>query len=286
MSYLPCLGRRLASMAAAGGLAAVAVAATPADAFAAPRFGSRTLQLGMRGRDVTWLQRDLTKVGFRTPVTDRFSRATRAEVKRFQSNFGLASDGIVGPLTFRELRLALRGRAVPADQGAQPGQPQALPADDSGGTGLVPPPSDAPVQQATLDSQGVATPPAGAPAVIQRVIAAANRIAFKPYVYGGGHGRWTSSGYDCSGSVSFALHAGGLLASPLDSTQFESYGAPGPGRWITLYTDAGHVYMTIAGLTFDTVNQQFGDYSNDRWSQAPVAWERGQHYTVVHPVGW
>lgn len=286
MSYTHRVAHRLAVAAVA--CSCVAAAATPAQASVGPRFGRRTLQFGMRGPDVMWLQRDLTKVGFRTRVTDEFNRATQLEVKRFQSDFGLTSDGVVGPLTVREMRLALNQKAVPADQGAQAqtGPMQPLPVGDTGGAGLVPPPSDAPVQNAVLDNQGLAMAPVGAPAVIQRVIAAANRIAFKPYVYGGGHGNWNSSGYDCSGSVSYALHGGGLLATSMDSSQFESYGAPGPGKWITLYADGGHIYMTIAGLTFDTVNQQFGSLPNDRWSQAPVPWEKTQHYTVVHPVGW
>ena len=286
MSYSHSFGRRLAVVAVACGC--IAVAAAPAEAAGAGRLGRRTLHFGMRGRDVMWLQRDLTKVGFPTRVTHDFNRVTRTEVRRFQSTYGLAADGVVGPLTRREIRLALDHTAVPADNGAQPGQGQMqpLPAGDTGGAGLVPPPSAAPVTNATIDIQGLAMAPLDAPPVIQRVIAAANRIAFKPYVYGGGHGNWNSSGYDCSGSVSYALHAGGLLATSLDSSQFESYGAPGPGRWITLYTDAGHVYMTVAGLTFDTVNQQFGSHKNDRWSVAPVPWEKTQNYTVVHPVGW
>ncbi len=81
---------------------------------------------------------------------------------------------------------------------------------------------------------------------------AANRIADKPYKYGGGHGRWEDSGYDCSGSVSYALHGAGLLSSALDSSGFMRWGAAGRGRWVTIYANAGHAYMVVAGWRFDT----------------------------------
>lgn len=101
-------------------------------------------------------------------------------------------------------------------------------------------------------SVGTTTSPADAPGVIQRVIAAGNAIAGLPYIYGGGHGSFKAAGYDCSGSISYALAAGGLLDSPLDSTGFMSWGEPGPGKWITVYTNPGHAYMVVAGRRFDT----------------------------------
>ena len=94
--------------------------------------------------------------------------------------------------------------------------------------------------------------PADAPAAVKAVIAAGNRIATKPYKYGGGHARWEDSGYDCSGSVSYALHGGGLLSSSMPSGGFTSWGASGQGRWITIYANSGHMYMVVAGLRFDT----------------------------------
>jgi cell wall-associated NlpC family hydrolase len=105
--------------------------------------------------------------------------------------------------------------------------------------------------RATL-SNGLASAPASAPAAVKGAIAAANSIRFKPYVWGGGHGSFDSPGYDCSGSVSFALHGGGLLSSPLDSTGLEFWGLPGPGRWITVYANSGHAWAAIAGLRWDT----------------------------------
>jgi cell wall-associated NlpC family hydrolase len=121
----------------------------------------------------------------------------------------------------------------------------------SGPTPSVPAPL-APGDRAQLLSDGNAAAPASAPAAVQAVIAAANQINETPYVWGGGHGSWESSGYDCSGSVSFALHGGGLLSSPLDSTGLSTWGVAGAGRWITIYANSGHVWAVIAGLRWDT----------------------------------
>jgi cell wall-associated NlpC family hydrolase len=100
--------------------------------------------------------------------------------------------------------------------------------------------------------KGRAIAPASAPKRVQRVIAAANRIRNKPYVYGGGHGSFKDDGYDCSGSVSYALHGGGLLKAPLDSSGLAKWKRPGKGNWISVYGNAGHAYMIVAGLRFDT----------------------------------
>lgn len=104
-----------------------------------------------------------------------------------------------------------------------------------------------------VDTGGMVQPPPGAPPAVAQVIAAANAIATLPYVYGGGHGSFQANGYDCSGSVSYALAAAGLLSSPLDSTGFMSWGDPGPGRWITVYANPEHAWMEVAGWRFDTV---------------------------------
>ena len=99
---------------------------------------------------------------------------------------------------------------------------------------------------------GIAIPPVGAPQEVVDAINAANRIVTKPYIYGGGHRSFISRGYDCSGSVSYALHGAGLVTTPLDSTDFMSWGVAGPGKWITVYTNPGHAFVMIAGLRFDT----------------------------------
>ncbi|MGB2711583.1 MAG: hypothetical protein WBC33_08695, partial [Conexibacter sp.] len=112
---------------------------------------------------------------------------------------------------------------------------------------------------------------------VKAVIAAGNRIATKPYRYGGGHGRWEDAGYDCSGSVSYALHGGELLSTQLDSSGFMGWGARGRGRWITVYGNPGHAYMVVAGLRFDTSGA-----SPSRW-QADMRSSAG--YVVRHPAG-
>jgi len=128
---------------------------------------------------------------------------------------------------------------------------------------------------------GIALAPPEAPSAIQAAIGAANEISHTPYVWGGGHASWLSPGYDCSGAVSFALHGGGLLASPLDSRQLESWGAPGPGRWLTVYANATHAYAVIAGLRWDTVGDARG--SGPRWHLGG-AYPEG--FIARHPPGY
>jgi cell wall-associated NlpC family hydrolase len=122
----------------------------------------------------------------------------------------------------------------------------------------------APAGRATLASNGDAIPPSNAPLAVRAVIEAANQIDDLPYVWGGGHGSFTASGYDCSGSVSFALHGGGFLSSPLDSTGLEVWGTPGGGNWITVFANSGHAWAYIAGLRWDTGGP--GGGNGPRWS--------------------
>jgi cell wall-associated NlpC family hydrolase len=169
------------------------------------------------------------------------------------------------------------------------------------GTGTVgagPPPTDAEVRseltqfRAHLNNvggprgavpsvrpDGTAVAAVGTPAVVATVIAAGNAIATTPYKWGGGHGAWRDNGYDCSGSVSFALAGAGLLSSPLTSGQFMSWGDPGPGRYITIYASNGHVFMVVDGLRFDTSGAQGGT----RWQ--PAAGRSYGGFTAVHPPG-
>jgi cell wall-associated NlpC family hydrolase len=109
--------------------------------------------------------------------------------------------------------------------------------------------------RARVLGDGTAVAPEDAPDVVKRVIMAANEIAKFPYKWGGGHGAWRDNGYDCSGSVSFALAGAGLLGRPLTSGLFMNYGAPGHGHWITIYANSGHIFMVVAGLRFDTSGQ-------------------------------
>jgi hypothetical protein len=130
-----------------------------------------------------------------------------------------------------------------------------------------------------VNGDGTATAPLDAPTVVAQVIAAGNEIATKPYKWGGGHGAWRDSGYDCSGSISFALAGAGLLNSPLDSTRFMKWGAPGQGRWISIYANNGHAFMVVAGLRFDTSGAEGGT----RWQ--PVAGRSYAGFVVRHPPG-
>jgi len=130
---------------------------------------------------------------------------------------------------------------------------------------------------------GRAIAPLNAPPMVKRVIAAANHIRLTPYVWGGGHGRWISSGYDCSGAVSYALHGGKLLTTPLTSGSLETFGEAGPGKWITIYANASHAYMVVAGLRFDTAGDESG--TGPRWHPTTAAAAAGR-YIVRHPVGY
>ena len=129
---------------------------------------------------------------------------------------------------------------------------------------------------------GIAFAPAGAPPAVEGVIGAANMISDLPYVWGGGHGSWYASGYDCSGAVSFALHGGGLLNQPMTSGSLESYGAPGPGRWITIYANSVHAYAVIAGLRWDTVGDARGERGRAGTQKPPYP----AGFVVRHPVGY
>ena len=134
--------------------------------------------------------------------------------------------------------------------------------------------------RARVLGDGTAQAPDDAPDVVKRVILAANEIAKFPYKWGGGHGAWRDSGYDCSGSVSFALAGAGLLDRPLASGGFINYGDEGPGKWITIYTNPGHIFMVVAGLRFDTSGR---GRAGTRWQQAPRT-VRG--FVVRHPPGY
>ncbi|MFN8215428.1 MAG: hypothetical protein U0R71_02425 [Solirubrobacterales bacterium] len=136
------------------------------------------------------------------------------------------------------------------------------------GGGLSPAEVDicTPTAKAKLLPNGMLVPPKSAPARVKRVIAAANKIRSKPYIYGGGHARWWDRGYDCSGSVSFALHGGRFLESPIPSGSMTTWGAAGEGRWITVYANGGHAYAVIAGYRWDTSGDEGGE-TGPRWHE-------------------
>jgi cell wall-associated NlpC family hydrolase len=126
---------------------------------------------------------------------------------------------------------------------------------------------------------GVALPPLDAPEEVKQIIEAGNVIARTPYLWGGGHGKWLDTGYDCSGSVSFALAAAGLLNGPLASGPLMSWGEAGPGKWVTIYANNGHVYMYVAGVRFDTSNSRV---TGSRWSNTTRS---NAGFVARHPAG-
>jgi cell wall-associated NlpC family hydrolase len=127
---------------------------------------------------------------------------------------------------------------------------------------------------------GIALAPPNAPEAVKGAINNANTIVGRPYIWGGGHGSWYSHGYDCSGAVSFALFGGGLIPRPLTSGELEGWGAPGPGKWITVYANAGHTWATIAGLRWDTSGTESG--TGPRWH---VNTRPAGGFVVRHPPG-
>ncbi len=129
---------------------------------------------------------------------------------------------------------------------------------------------------------GVAHPPSNAPAAVRNAIVAANSLRRKPYVWGGGHGSFNDRGYDCSGTVSFALHGAGVLGAPLPSSEFTRFGERGRGRWITIYARSGHTFAVIAGLRLDTTDFRNGGNTGPRWHADPRD-TRG--YVARHPAG-
>lgn len=141
------------------------------------------------------------------------------------------------------------------------------------------------LDRAAIDARGLAIIPETAPRRLVALMHAANAVARKPYVYGGGHGRnpheiWEDSAYDCSGSVSYALAAAGYLDGPMVSGDLARWGRPGPGRWVTIYANAGHAFMVVAGLRFDTSGRQ---RTGTRWQPANARSYAG--FSVRHPPG-
>jgi peptidoglycan hydrolase-like protein with peptidoglycan-binding domain len=217
------------------------------------------LRRGMSGHDVKILQDFLRRDHIRTSVDGQFGTGTLRSVRSWERSSDRQVDGVVDAGDIATLRQQVEGGADPT-VATQPAQL-------------------APGDRAQIDSNGLAMAPASAPQAVKDIIAAGNVIAHKPYRYGGGHGRWNDSGYDCSGSVSYALHGAKLLNTQLTSGDFERWGAAGAGPWVTIYANGGHVFMYVAGLRFDT-----SGLSSDgtRWHDSTRS---SSGYVVRHPNG-
>jgi len=241
--------------------AVAAMVAMPTGASAAP-YASRTLKSGTHGKDVKRLQGYLTKAGHRVRADGEFGARTTRALMATKGELELKADGVAT----RDQQLMIRRAVVSTTGGAAYRAPPSPRRVIPGAAGKVAP-------------DGFAIAPATAPQVVKDIIAAGNLIAKTPYKWGGGHGAWNDTGYDCSGSVSFALHGGGLLQSALVSGDFARWGLAGPGTWITVYANGGHVYMVVAGMRFDTSSRS---RSGSRWTQET---RPSDGFAVRHPLG-
>jgi len=225
------------------------------------QLGKRLLRPGLHGKDVTILQGYLTIAGFPTSVDGDFGPATGTSVAAFKQAHAMTpANDVAGPAFDTALKAAISAYET-----------------------------DVPTGKARINPDGTATAPAGAPAEVQAMISSANSILNSSYCVGGGHGNWTSSCYDCSGSVSFVLHGAGLLSQSEDSSGLESYGSPGPGQWVTIYSDPGHAFIVIAGIAFDTADYggpNIPSGTGPRWRSNPLGnLADGGDYVVRHPPG-
>jgi peptidoglycan hydrolase-like protein with peptidoglycan-binding domain len=219
----------------------------------------------------TWrmIRRSLHRHRARAAVGGSTGVRTRgASVRLLQQKLGVAADGVFGPGTWRAVRRFQRAHGLTADGVVGPATWSAL-----GVSGRHPV-----LKRAHLHGGGGAAR-SGPPAAVLRAVAAANRIAGFPYRYGGGHRSFHDSAYDCSGSVSYVLHATGRLGRPRDSGELMSWGRPGPGRWITIYANAGHAFMVIEGRRYDTTGRWD---TGSRWQHTDRS---SSGYVARHPAG-
>jgi peptidoglycan hydrolase-like protein with peptidoglycan-binding domain len=218
------------------------------------RFGTRRLKIGMQGRDVGGLQWHLRRVGYGISIDGAFGPLTQGAVMRWERSRSRSVNGVMTRRDQRALKHTRRGgrrhRSRPPRAGAW------------------------------ISRRGFAHISPSAPRKVRRLIRAGNRIAKLPYKYGGGHGTWNDSGYDCSGSVSYVLHHAGLLrGSARPSGGFTNWGFAGRGRWVTVYANSGHMWLKVAGIRFDTTDRE---RDGTRWHR-DIRSSAG--YAVRHPGG-
>ena len=276
----------------------VALLALPAT----PALAERTVERGDRGAAVKKLQRLL-----HVRADGVFGKGTVRALKRFQRRRGMTADGVAGPATWRALKRTARGArgsrsrggsvrllqrklGVAADGVFGPGTSRAVRRFQRR-RGLT---ADGVVGPATWRALGIrgrrpvlkrrgsgrrGSRGSTLPIQVRRAIRAANRIQYKPYRLGGGHGSFRDSAYDCSGTASYVLHAAGVLGRPRPSGGFRNYGAPGPGRYITIYSHGGHMWLKILNRRYDT---SMRGRNGSRWSSQMRS---TAGYTVRHPPG-
>ena len=233
----------------------------------AASLGKRVLKQGMRGHDVRVLQDFLTRLGVPTHVDGHFGPATASRVRSWERASNMRPNARMTKPDIRRMRRQL-ARGFRVQQTVRRERAAALKPVSRPASG----------DKARIGADGKAIAPASAPEAVKRIIAAGNRIHDLPYRYGGGHGSFSDSAYDCSGSVSYALRGAGLVNSPLASGGFFNWGASGEGEWVTIYTNAGHMYMVVAGLRFDTSGRA---RTGSRW-QTEMRPTSG--YIVRHPA--
>jgi len=229
--------------------------------------GARPLSRNVQGHDVRVAQDYLRRAGFQLKIDGTYGPDTIRAVKQFERANGLHVDGNLSLVDISFLRgFVERGGVIARVRGVKA--------------------TAATQETAGLNADGTATAPAGAPPQVAQIIAAANRIARLPYRYGGGHGKWEDTAYDCSGSVSYALHAAGLLDAPLTSGELANWGEAGPGRWVTIYANPTHVIMEIGGQFYGTSG--FGHPETGGgpgWFSVTPSADYLAGFTARHPAG-
>jgi peptidoglycan hydrolase-like protein with peptidoglycan-binding domain len=255
---------------------------------------------GAHGAAVKKLQRLLVRDGFRLAVDGQYGPGTKKAVRRFQRTAGLRVTGVADDLTLAALGNTSGGAQAPDGSPASAPPPVPAPATSAstGGTepagaGTTPAPSTptttqdtTPGPQGTIGADDEAIAPASAPQAVKLAIAGGNQINTLPYRYGGGHASFEDTAYDCSGSVSYVLHAAGLLDTTMVSGDLAKWGDPGPGKWITIYANAEHTWVVVAGLRFDTARYDTGPTVNQqgpRWRSGPRPTDG---FVVRHPTGF
>ena len=257
---------------AVGAVLGAALACALAPGAAQAGLGDRVLRLGDRGADVRALQGYLDAAGYTLTQTGRYDRPTRGKVQAFQNDYGLPATGVVTRRVAKMIRITATAPPGYGGTAFDPNPPRA-----SG-----PVPADlkiVPGNRAKVLPDGTAAAPANAPDEIKRVIASANEIAKLPYKWGGGHAKWRDSGYDCTGSVTYAFRTT-FRRGRFPTFGYSNWGLPGPGRWVTVYANSGHVYAVIAGLRYDSSGLRI---AGSRWTSQQRS---SASFVARHPPGF